>query len=273
MKSLFCVALIAIFMTVACLQLTYTEITNTVIAAYDFEIIQQDNKGFYVPNIGSKRIHGYLYNNAELSQQWKRSKVLSLTRKDYLYATTQRRFPTDFSMVASVKIPPQEHSIFFSLKMGDGKNLRSTREIQILPTGNIRFWGVFLPPPGIIGAAMFELQSENENVTDNQWHHIVYTYHSEIHKIFVDGEIVYQEELRPTFVAGEFIHIFLKGARIGITGEALFDDIGFFSTHLSIEEVQHLYNHGITRFLEEMPVSPQGKVATTWGDIRGSAYD
>ena len=52
------------------------------------------------------------------------------------------------------------------------------------------------------------------------------------------------------------------------TRKTLIDDVGFFETGFSTYEIKGLYEDGLATFLETMPVSPQGRLTTTWGEIK-----
>lgn len=246
------------------------------IAAYDFEAIHEDNEGFYVQNLGSELhfdwFHGYLDKNARLSDQGKLGKVLALTSHGSLKASGESEFvldedfPLGFSIVANVKIPPSEHISFdFEALDADGTP-RSNITLHILPTGNVRVTGFSIDPHE--NKAKFEIESENKNITDNNWHHIVYAcYEDFYHAVFIDGQIVCEGS--PEVLVGESMFLTIGSPDKAIEGEALIDDVGFFTLGFTEKEIQRLYNKGITRFLEEhLSVSPQGKITTTWASLR-----
>ena len=247
------------------------------IAAYNFETMHQDNEGFHVQNLGSDLrfdwFHGYLDKNARLSDQGKFGKALTLINQGSLRASGEskffldRFFPLSFSIVAYVKVPPSEHISFtFEALDADGI-LRNNTILHILPTGDIRVTGFSVDPHEDV--AKFEIESENKNVTDNKWHHIVYScYEDSYHEVYIDGEFVYIGDLE-TKLAGESMSITIGSSNKAIEDEVFIDDVGFFTIGFNEKEIQRLYNKGITRFLEEhLSVSPQGKIATTWASLR-----
>ena len=49
---------------------------------------------------------------------------------------------------------------------------------------------------------------------------------------------------------------------------AYVDEVGFFQDNFSTYEIKGLYKDGFKKFLETMPVSPQGRLTTTWGELK-----
>jgi hypothetical protein len=258
------------FVNVVNSNLSQDEIIGSIIAAYDFESTDRDDEGFYVENLGSHKIHGYLRRDAYLSGKGKHGKALSLANNDHLHVFAKRPpslVNDEISIVSYVKVPPQNPTIYFSLEALNANGIhRSSRDFLIFPNGDLNIRGGWnVEPPGI-GAGGFGFsgfRSENQNTTDNNWHHIAYSHNSGIHNIYIDGEVVFSEKYQSPNIDGEFISIIIGGRGKSLTNEVLVDDLGFFGIGLSTQEIQYLYNNGLEKLL-----NPPGELTATWGYIK-----
>lgn len=219
----------------------------SVIAAYDFESTDRDDNGFYVANLGSHKIHGYLRKDAYLSGEGKYGKALSLVNNDHFHASAKRPpslVNNEISIVSYVKVPSRGNTIYFSLEVLNANDIhRSSRDFLILPSGNLNIrgaWNVEPPDIGAVGFGFSGFRSEDQNTTDNNWHHVAYSHHSGIHNIYVDGEVVFSKEYRSPNIDGEFISIIIGGRGKSLTNGVLIDDLGFFGIGLSTHEIQYL---------------------------------
>ena len=266
---------ILVFLTM--LTLSFASVVNanilSVIAVYDFEVIDEDESGIYIASHSVHDIHGYLRKSTSLSNEGKYGKALSIRKKDYLRTVTEHipLVNDEISIVAFVKVPPlkQKASVYLSLQRNSIDNARDFKTLAIQSTGNLKFTEIWTVAPPDLGAVFFSLESEDQNITDNNWHHVAYSYHLGIHRIFIDGELVFEEQFISPRIGGDFTTISIgNGNGNLLEGEVLIDDVGVFGTDFSVHEIQNIYNNGLKKFLQVVPVSPQGRLTTTWGDIK-----
>ena len=199
----------------------------------------------------------------------KSGKCLSLVGDDVFGAGT-RLFPhfasIGFSIVAWVKRPQQNKGLVLYM-MGqyeeDPENVVSEIILGVTPTGNIK--GTHVTYPTDTSAV---LTTQDENISNNRWHHIAYTLFANTYTLFIDGEPVLKHEATvfPGYY-GDRILLFHDHLQI-VRVRRFIDDVGFFETGFSVYEIKGLYEDGLATFLEAMPVSPQGRLTTTWGEIK-----
>ena len=97
-----------------------------------------------------------------------------------------------FSIVAWVKRPQQNGGLVFSmigLYEEDRENVVSEIDLGVTPTGNIK--GTHVTYPTDTSAV---LTTQEENVSNNSWHHIAYTLFANTYTLFIDGEPVLKHE-------------------------------------------------------------------------------
>lgn len=244
---------------------------DPVIAVYHFESVKQNELVKYTEDNGPRNFHGALLDGATLSNRGKSGKCLQLENKATLGAATLLS-PTlaasEFTITAWVKLPPQGEETVVNLAMlGHNrvdKTLLSMIVLGITPSGNLKAGHENLPE-GI----SVSLESENQNVTDNKWHHIAFAKYANTYTLFIDGEIVVKRRSaeHPKFL-GELTTILIGVInKPSIIGSVLVDEVGFFETGFSIYEIKGLYNDGLSEFLEAMDV--EGKVdSNDLGEIR-----
>ena len=63
------------------------------------------------------------------------------------------------------------------------------------------------------------------------------------------------------------------GGRKGSSIEGMIDEVGVFSEALGDEDLTRLMEQGMDVALFGAPVSPQGKLATAWGSLKGRWKD
>ncbi|MDE0013834.1 MAG: hypothetical protein OXU36_22020 [Candidatus Poribacteria bacterium] len=242
---------------------------NHVIAVYHFESTQNTDGGLlYTEDSGPQNLPGFLFEGASLANGGKSGKCLSLVGDDRFGAGTDT-FPhlasVGFSIVAWVKRPQQNGGLVFSMisvYKEDGENVVSEIDFGVTPTGNIK--GTHTTYPTDTSAV---LTTQDENISNNKWHHIAYTLFANTYTLFIDGEAVLKHEATvfPGYF-GDRVLFFISSP--DSTRKTLIDEVGFFETGFSTYEIKGLYNDGLAKFLEAMPVSPQGRLATTWGEIK-----
>lgn len=244
-------------------------IANHVIAVYHFESTKKSDAGLlYTEDSGPQNLPGSLLNGASLANRGKSGKCLSLVGDD-TFGTGTRLFPhlasVGFSIVAWVKRPQQNGGLVFSM-IGqyeeDRENVVSEIILGVTPTGNIKGTHVTYPTDTSV-----ILPTQDENISDNKWHHIVYTLFANTYTLFIDGKPVLTHEA--TVFPGYFgDRVLFLVTSPDSRRRTLIDEVGFFETGFSTYEIKGLYEDGLATFLEAMPVSPQGRLTTTWGEIK-----
>ena len=121
-----------------------------------------------------------------------------------------------------------------------------------------------------IGAVGFSFRSEPQDILNNKWHHIAYTYYLGIHKFFVDGKVIHQQENWMPEIAGVSTEIAIGDLFGDFRGEALIDDVGVFGIGLSDETVRAMYSQLLSEFISALSIDPKGKVSTTWAAIKSN---
>ena len=97
------------------------------------------------------------------------------------------------------------------------------------------------------------------------WHHVVGTYDGATMKIYVDGEVAAEQEQKIDFKGtnDQDLRIGCSKDRANYTFEnGSIDEAAIWSRALSDDEIQEIANEGF------LAVSPLGKVATTWGNMK-----
>ena len=117
------------------------------------------------------------------------------------------------------------------------------------------------------------------DVADDQWHHIVAVFDGKEKRIYVDGQLDASIE-SPTEAIGAgaarygFIGIGSEAAEfdanVGPTWafNGLIDEYLMFHRALSDAEIEHLASGPSDPFADLTAVDPNGKLSTTWGDIK-----
>ncbi len=106
-------------------------------------------------------------------------------------------------------------------------------------------------------------------MVDKEWHHIAGTYDGRTKRIYLDGEIISDYKVKDF----EFIGTNDSDLRIGcaknhpqyIFKNGSIDGVGLWRRALTQSEIRKVMGGALA-------VSPEGKVATTWGDIKRSIW-
>ena len=245
----------------------------TLTAAFRFESthFDFDKEVTYTEGSGPQVHRGTLLNGATLSNNGKDGKCLHL-QDDAAFATATSILPTlanaEFSIAAWVKLPRQSQGTLYFLMDGvirESDNSHNFAVLRIKTDGNPVAMHV-------IGETRIIIETENKNVSDNQWHHIVYTKYLDTYYLYVDGEGVTEtfqpiDPLLRIFI-GDYTLSLINAFQGTFTGDVYVDDFVLLSIGLSPYEVEGLYENGIATFMEAMSVSPEGRVTTTWGEIK-----
>lgn len=270
---------ILVFLTI--LTLSLTSVVNAgldsfvgiphpdIIALYYFESTQQGSR--VTKDYGSRRAHGLLGQGATIVKNGKYGKCLQL-RDQASFSAVISRAPTlsasEFAVTAWVKLRQQENdrSLYFVLagrnKFNEGMGGIT---VAITPSGNIRSLH-----RNLLNGGSVDFITEYQYVSDNKWHHIVLSKYLDTYTLFLDNEIVARQvsEEAPKF-AGDHAVLYIDNLSAeSLTGKVFIDEFGLFETGFSTYEVQALYNNGLAKFIEAMPVLPQDRLTTTWGGIK-----
>ena len=252
---------IAVYHNVADSDLDSNDTFNPLIAVYHFESVKQNDLVKYTEDSGPRYVHGALLEGASLSNKGKSGKCLQLQNKATFAAATLSS-PTladsKFSIVAWVKLPPQEDETLVNLTMighsRADKAMLSVIAIGITPSGNLK-----ARHENFLEGIFVALESENQNVTDNEWHHIAFSKSSstlggigDTYSLFIDGEIVATEHStkRPRFL-GDLTSILIGTiSNETLIDEVLVDDVAFFEAGACITTIREIYNNGLSEFVE-----------------------
>ena len=101
-------------------------------------------------------------------------------------------------------------------------------------------------------------------VTDDQWHHIAKVYDGKSIKMFVDGKLDNEKPSGGTLDTNES-PIWIGAYPGGIAATGLLDEVGFFTTALSENELNDVMGTGLADYAA---VEAAGKATTTWGLIK-----
>lgn len=270
MKTLcFLIFLTLSLVSVATAGLDTESLFNRVIAVYDFESTGKREELVFVEDSGPQQLPATLLNGASIAQNGKSGQCLSLegfalagvgTRLVPLFA----RF--GFSIVAWVKRPQQEAGVVIGMQASaevEGEEVSTGLiALGVTPSGNIK--GTHTDHT--TGKSLV-IPTQEQNVSDNEWHHIAYVLFADTYTLFIDGEAVLSQPavVHPGFL-GDLVLLTIMGSENN--QNTLVDEVGFFETGFSAYEIQGLYEDGLETFLEVMPVEAQGKLATTWGELK-----
>ena len=250
--------LVMIFLAgIATAGLDQDGIFDRVVAVYHFENTEDS---------GPREFDGILVEEASIVDDGKIDKCLQLQEDGYFGTIDDQHLGiigSEFSIVAWVKLPAQAHSFNITAAgTNDDDTNAGAIQLSIETSGNIK--GSHIDFEDV---KLEEIESDDENISDNTWHHIAFTKYADTYTLFIDGEVVKKERIDAYlgFVSDSTLIIVTGTSDENLTGTVLVDEVGFFETGFSVYEVKGLYDDGLTDFLEAMPVDPRAKVATTWG--------
>lgn len=239
-------------------------VPNSAIAVYYFEKLEDTS---WHPSEIS------LTDGATLTKNGIAGKGLQITKNGRFRARFEfspASIGTEFSITARVKMPKQAKTaliISYNVATSAG-DIAGNIFMSIATDGNlVGLRGVFNADSELVHSTT--LKSENLNVANNKWHHIAFTKYGHTYAIFADGVIVDAYHTNVYHESKSHISaVYIGGTGDGIQGNAIIDNLGFFETGFSPFEIKAMYENGLYNFLEVMPVDPQAKIATTWGEIK-----
>lgn len=219
---------------------------------------------------GPRRLHG---ESASIVEQGKIGKCLILTHKDWFGANqvVPVFLVSDLSIVSWVKLKKQRKIIIFEVTAHDKENNSIGHfRIDIIPSGRIQGWHISTEtaetPENVV-----HLRAGKPIITDDKWHHIAFTTYGGIYTLYVDGNIAARSRAREDLIAigsKTSVGVYAAPDAGRILGDVLIDELGFFEIGFSVYEIREIYKNGFRNFLRAMPVDLQGKIATTWGDLK-----
>ena len=275
-RTLFCVLL-----SISCVANAGLDIgsSDEIIAIYDFEVdtFESDERGFYAKSSGPHEMHGYFHSPDPFeffSDDGKFGECMVLSDNTKMSAYTERppQLRGTFSIVAWIKMQkqPNRTSIHLSLSgISFGIAPHSRIMLTVTSAGNIAIAQDDIPDPGVFGISFYSLLTEGQDVADNEWHHIAVSRHAQTYRLFIDGELVKSDFTTAPRFTGEFTSFKIGAVSTeNLIGEVFIDDVGVFRTGFSVYEMRGLYEDGLTKFLETMSVTSQGRLATTWGQLK-----
>ena len=245
----------------------------TLITVFRFESTQFDleNEITYTVGAAPQEHQGSLLNGATLANNGKYGKCLHL-QDDDAFGSATTIVPTlanaEFSIAAWVKLPRQTQGTLFFIMSGYDRELGASSNyavFRIKNDGN-------LVGMHVIGETRIITETDDQNVSDSEWHHIVYTKYLDTYYLCVDGEVIAEkfESINPLLriFTGDVTSNSIGAFQGTLTGNVYVDDFVVLSIGLSPYEVEGLYEDGIITFMEAMSVSPEGRITTTWAEIK-----
>jgi len=100
---------------------------------------------------------------------------------------------------------------------------------------------------------------------DTDWHHLVGVWHEKGQTVYIDGDVNGESADTANFSAAAAGKL-LIGGDTGDQGfaDGIIDDVGIFNVALSEDDIKDI----MTKGLGPTAVSPSGKLASTWADIK-----
>lgn len=104
-------------------------------------------------------------------------------------------------------------------------------------------------------------------VNDDQWQHLAFTYDGAKKILYINGEVDIDQDTTGVFgVSGVDVH--LGGTPTQRQAMGLMDEIAIFNVPLEQADIQNIMNDGLGSVLGLTPVTPLGRLTTTWADIK-----
>jgi hypothetical protein len=112
----------------------------------------------------------------------------------------------------------------------------------------------------------------NTPISLNEWHHVVATYDGDKMELLIDGESkgtnsgvkMLLDASRSFRIGG----IATAGAVPGNFFNGSIDEVALFNVALTVDDVQDIMNDGLEKATGITAVSPSGKLATTWSELK-----
>ena len=144
--------------------------------------------------------------------------------------------------------------------------------------GQEAYWGIHQNPSGVVYARIDTTGGDNqnggniENVSDGEWHHIVFIFDEGVAQLYRDGEALPEKP----YNHGDG---FWNAKELGIGSgfypqdprdlDGVIDEVGVFRVVLTAEDVQNIMESGFRSLGFSRAVNTSGKLSTTWARLRG----
>ena len=239
------------------------------IVLYHFESAEADGEIKLTTDKGFWESHGALLNEATIVENGKYGNCLQLENQGWLAAIVSQvpaLTQSEFSFTVWIKFNQPANQLYFALagRNTDNETI-SGISVIIMPSGNFR--AVYRHA---IDETFTGVETDAQNIFDDEWHHIVFSKLITTYTLYLDGEPVAEEFGEPNpKIEGERAVLYISDlSEDDLKGQVLIDDLGYFQTGFSPYDVKGLYNDGLAKFLEIMSVNPQGRLTTTWGKLK-----
>ena len=107
----------------------------------------------------------------------------------------------------------------------------------------------------------------DDDYADGKWHHVVATREEDVAKLYVDGDLVKEDEAMAGDIGGGGTNWYV--AQNGNTAEYLIgavDEVRIYEKALTLEEVEQNFES------QGLVVQPVGKLSLTWGQIKAAQF-
>ena len=171
---------------------------------------------------------------------------------------------THWSITAWIKMPSSGTQVIMAKTTGNGAHNHWNYCLQIRTLGK---------PSAEFGCGIWIEATGTTRLQSEKWYHIAGTYNQEFLTIYVDGNP--ETELTVSHVPGWntgplTIGAYSEGGDWG-SKSVVIDEVGLFNSALSSDEIQLVMTGGLGETLDlDYAVSPTGKLATAWGQIKVS---
>ena len=239
------------------------------IVLYHFESAEEEDDLTLTTDEGFWGSHGVLFNEATIVEDGKYGNCLQLEDQGWLAAIVSEvpaLTQSEFSFAVWIKFTEPANELYFALSGRNADNETiSGISVIIMSSGNFR--AVYRHAVDDIFTGV---ETEEQNIFDGEWHHIVFAKRITTYTLYLDGEPVAEVFGEPDpKIEGEHAVFYVSDlSDDDLEGEVLIDDLGYFQSGFSPYDVKGLYNDGLADFLEIMSVSPQDRLTTTWGKLK-----
>jgi hypothetical protein len=240
-----------------------SDYSDDIVAVYHFNA---ETEGF-VRDYGENAVIGVLLDDASLTDG-KYGQCLSLAETTHKFAGLDTNAYlgslNEFSTVAWIKIPSQDDDFYLTaaaLEPGPLGSLTTIGVAQLVVKTDGNLKGVYADVEDSNG---LDIETTDQTVNDDTWHHIAFTVSDSQMKLYLDGESIAEVEVTgyTGFVAD---YTFIS---IGKAAKGLVDDAGFFVDTFSDANIKFIHDAGLENIISIASVDPKDKMATTWGAIK-----
>jgi hypothetical protein len=104
---------------------------------------------------------------------------------------------------------------------------------------------------------------------DTDWHHIVGVWHEKGQIVYIDGVVNANSADTANFSSASAGSL-LIGGDTGDQGytDGTIDDVAIFNVALTEDDVEDIMDQGVGMAAGILPVSPKGRLASVWGEIK-----